>query len=159
MDLHKFTEESQQRAKANKKFIGSLKNRNPRKLDEQFHELHEQVFDEIDCLTCANCCKTTSPVFKDRDIDRLAAHLRMKPGQFIEKYLYLDADQDYVLKNSPCAFLQSDNTCLVYEERPRACREYPHTDRKKMTSLLNLTYKNTLVCPAVLQIIERLKKI
>ncbi len=159
MDLHKFTEESQRKAKGNKKFLSSLKNRNPRKLDEQFHQLHDEVFDEIDCLKCANCCKTTSPVFKDRDIDRLAAHLRIKPGEFIEKYLFLDSDHDYVLKSSPCAFLQPDNTCIVYDERPRACREYPHTDRKKMTSLLNLTYKNTLVCPAVLQIIERLKKI
>ena len=158
MDLNKFKDDSQNRSKENKKFINSLKNRNPRKLDDQFHELHEEVFEEIDCLACANCCKTTSPIFRDKDIERLASHFRIKPGEFIDKYLHLDNDQDYVLNSSPCPFLMDDNYCSVYEDRPRACREYPHTDRKKMTGILNLTYKNTLVCPAVLEIVERLKR-
>ena len=127
-------------------------------MDDQFHELHEEVFEEIDCLACANCCKTTSPIFRDKDIERLASHFRIKPGEFIDKYLHLDNDQDYVLNSSPCPFLMDDNYCSVYEDRPRACREYPHTDRKKMTGILNLTYKNTLVCPAVLEIVERLKR-
>ncbi|MEQ8574383.1 MAG: YkgJ family cysteine cluster protein, partial [Fulvivirga sp.] len=105
-----------------------------------------------------NCCKTTSPIFKDRDIDRLAAHLKMKPGDFIEQYLHLDGENDYVLNVAPCPFLMDDNTCSVYEHRPRACREYPHTDRKKMAGILSLTYKNTMVCPAVLEIVERMKK-
>lgn len=158
MDLNKFKDDSQNRSKENKKFINSLKNKNPRKLDDQFHELHEEVFEEIDCLACANCCKTTSPIFRDKDIERLASHFRIKPGEFIDKYLHLDNDQDYVLNSSPCPFLMDDNYCSVYEDRPRACREYPHTDRKKMTGILNLTYKNTLVCPAVLEIVERLKR-
>ncbi|MEQ9169155.1 MAG: YkgJ family cysteine cluster protein, partial [Fulvivirga sp.] len=86
------------------------------------------------------------------------AHLKMKPGDFIEQYLHLDGDNDYVLNVAPCPFLMDDNTCSVYEHRPRACREYPHTDRKKMAGILNLTFKNTLVCPAVLEIVERMKK-
>lgn len=83
----------------------------------------------------------------------------MKPGEFIDKYLRIDEDKDYVLKQSPCPFLDSDNYCLVYEDRPNACRDYPHTDRKKMEQILDLTYRNTLVCPAVLEMTERLKKI
>lgn len=159
MDLNKFKDDSQNRSKENKKFLNSLKNKNPRKLDVHFHKLHEEVFEEIDCLDCANCCKTTSPIFRDKDIERLAAHFRIKPGEFIDKYLHLDNDQDYVLNSSPCPFLMDDNYCSVYEDRPRACREYPHTDRKKMIGILNLTYKNTLVCPAVLEIVERLKNV
>ena len=159
MDLNKFKDDSQNRSKENKKFLNSLKNKNPRKLDDHFHDLHKEVFEEIDCLDCANCCKTTSPIFKDKDIERLASHFRIKPGEFIDKYLHLDNDQDYVLNFSPCPFLMDDNYCSVYEDRPRACREYPHTDRKKMTGILNLTYKNTLVCPAVLEIVERLKNV
>lgn len=159
MNLGKFIEESKNRSKENKKFLNSLKRKNPRKLDDQFHGLHEQVFSEMDCLTCANCCKTTSPIFKDRDIERLASHFRIKPGEFISKYLHLDSEQDYVLNSSPCPFLMEDNTCSVYEHRPRACREYPHTNRKKMSGILNLTYRNTMVCPAVLEIVERLKKL
>ncbi|QSE96173.1 YkgJ family cysteine cluster protein [Fulvivirga lutea] len=159
MDLNKFREESKNRSKQNKKFLSSLKNKNPRLLDDGFHQLHDEVFEEIDCLECANCCKTTSPIFRDKDIERLASHFRIKPGEFIEKYLHLDSDNDYVLNSAPCPFLGVDNYCTVYEARPKACREYPHTDRKKMTGILSLTYKNTLVCPAVLEIVERIKKI
>jgi uncharacterized protein len=64
-----------------------------------------------------------------------------------------------VLKSSPCAFLGADNYCSIYEARPRACREYPHTNRKKMHQILDLTMRNTQVCPAVLQIVERLEKV
>jgi hypothetical protein len=82
----------------------------------------------------------------------------MRPGEFTDKYLKIDEDNDFVLRSAPCPFLDEDNHCRVYESRPRACREYPHTDRKKMTQLLELTYKNTLVCPAVLEIVDRLSK-
>lgn len=157
MDLKRFQEVAGNQAAENRKFLLSLKRKDPRKVDEAFHDLHEAVFEEIDCLTCANCCKTTSPIFYPTDIDRLAKALRMKPGDFIEKYLRIDEDKDYVLQFSPCPFLGADNYCSVYEDRPRACREYPHTDRKKMVQILELTYKNTLVCPAVLEIVDRLK--
>ena len=159
MDLARFTQESKAQSKENRKYLASLKNKDPRKVDAAFHEQHEEVFAQTDCLTCANCCKTTSPIFTDRDIERLAAHYKMKPGAFIERYLHLDAEQDYVLNSAPCPFLQPDNTCAHYEERPRACREYPHTDRKRMVGILDVTYRNTLVCPAVLSIVERLKQL
>ncbi|MCI0750687.1 MAG: YkgJ family cysteine cluster protein [Flammeovirgaceae bacterium] len=136
-----------------------LKKKDARKVDEVFHQMHDAVFEETDCLTCANCCKTTSPIFYQTDIERVAKFLRMKPGDFVEKYLKIDEDKDYVLKSSPCPFLDQDNYCTVYEDRPKACREYPHTHRKKMVQIMDLTYKNTLVCPAVLEIVERLKKV
>ncbi len=83
----------------------------------------------------------------------------MKPGDFIDAYLRVDEEDDYVLKSAPCPFLGADNHCSVYDDRPKACREYPHTDRKKMVQIMDLTYKNTLVCPAVFEIVERLKKL
>jgi uncharacterized protein len=159
VDLKTFTNISKNKAVENKKFLQSLKKKDPRKLDDAFHQLHEEVFAEIDCLTCANCCKTTSPIFYQTDIERVAKSLRMKPGDFIEKYLRVDEDKDYVLKSSPCPFLDSENYCSVYEDRPKACREYPHTNRKKMVQIMDLTYKNTLVCPAVLEMVERLKRV
>lgn len=136
-----------------------LKKRDPRKVDDAFHEIHDAVFEEIDCLTCANCCKTTSPIFYQTDIERVAKALRMKPGAFITTYLRIDEDKDYVLKSSPCPFLDENNYCKVYNDRPKACREYPHTNRKKMVQIMDLTAKNTKVCPAVFEIVERLKKI
>lgn len=158
MDLEHFREASKKNSVENKKFLLNLKKKNPRKVDDAFHQTHEEVFEEIDCLTCANCCKTTSPIFYQTDIDRVSKALRMKPGDFISKYLRVDEDQDYVLTSAPCPFLDSDNYCMVYEDRPKACREYPHTNRKKMVQIMELTHKNTLVCPAVLEIVERLKK-
>jgi Fe-S-cluster containining protein len=159
IDLNRFKEISKNKSEENKKFLHRLKKQDARKTDSAFHKAHEEVFAETDCLTCANCCKTTSPIFYQTDIERASKFLRIKPGDFIEKYLRVDEDKDYVLKSSPCAFLGSDNYCSIYESRPKACREYPHTDRKKMVQILDLTYKNTLVCPAVLEMVERLKKI
>ncbi len=159
MDLNAHTKKANQLRSENEKFYKRLKQRPPKNLDELFHDLHDEVFNEIDCLSCANCCKTTSPIFYERDIERAAKALRMKPGDFFEKYLKIDEDRDAVLKQAPCPFLGSDNYCSIYEHRPNACREYPHTDRKKMEQILPLTFKNTIVCPAVLEITERLKKL
>lgn len=158
-DLDRFKKQAEVKSKENKKFLLGLKKRDARALDNQFHSLHDEVFRETDCLTCANCCKTTSPIFYQTDIERASKALRIKPGQFVEQYLRIDEDKDYVLKSSPCPFLNSDNYCKIYEDRPKACREYPHTNRKKMIQVLDLAYKNTLVCPAVLEIVERLKSI
>ena len=108
----------------------------------------------MDCLTCANCCKTTSPIFRDADIRRIAKHLRIKESQLIQNYLKMDEESDYVLQKSPCTFLGADNKCDIYEVRPLACREYPHTDRKNMIQILELTVENTLICPAVARIVK-----
>ncbi|MBL7844175.1 MAG: YkgJ family cysteine cluster protein [Cyclobacteriaceae bacterium] len=159
MDLTSFNNKAQRFSKENKTLLTGLKKKDSRKVDEIFHQLHDEVFEEIDCLTCANCCKTTSPIFYQTDIERVAKALRMKPGDFIEKYLRIDEDKDYVLKSSPCPFLDADNYCRIYNDRPKACREYPHTDRKKMIQIMDLTHKNTLVCPAVLEMVERLKQV
>jgi uncharacterized protein len=136
--------------------LKKLKKVNTSKLDNQFHDAHVSVFKKMDCLSCANCCKTTSPIFRDVDVKRLAKHLRMDESKFITSYLRMDEDSDLVLKQSPCAFLNSDNTCQVYEYRPLACREYPHTDRKNMYQILDLTRKNMEVCPAVVEVVQKI---
>jgi Fe-S-cluster containining protein len=159
MDLDRFRDQAKNKSAENKKFLNGLKKKDPRKVDDAFHSMHDEVFEEVDCLTCANCCKTTSPIFYQTDIERVAKSLRMKPGDFIETYLRIDDDKDYVLKSSPCPFLDSDNYCKVYDDRPKACREYPHTNRKKMVQIMELTHKNALVCPAVFEMVERLKNL
>lgn len=158
MEYKKDIERALSNKKSNKKLVQKLKKLPDKKVDQYFHQQHQDVFNEIDCLACANCCKTTSPIFRDIDIRRLAKRLRIKPVDFIEKYLHLDHEKDYVLQQSPCAFLQEDNKCSVYEDRPLACREYPHTNRKKMKQILNLTLKNTEICPAVGRIFDNLNK-
>ena len=159
MDLLRFRELAANKKAEYRKFLLGLKKADPRKLDNAFHRLHNEVFQEIDCLACANCCKTTSPIFYPTDIERAAKALRMKPGEFMDQYLRVDEDKDFVLKTAPCPFLGDDNYCRIYDDRPKACREYPHTDRKKMVQIMDLTAKNTQVCPAVFEMVERLKKI
>lgn len=158
MDLNAFSNKTKKKNPELKKFLEQLKRKKVRDLDYIFQDAHEEAFEKIDCLTCANCCKTTSPIFTDKDVVRLAKRLRMSASDFIATYLRVDEDSDYVLKEAPCAFLGPDNYCSVYDDRPNACRDYPHTDRKNMFQILDLTYRNTLVCPAALQIVEEVKK-
>ena len=158
MEVDKELERARHERKANKKWASRVRARPPRDLDAQFHEEHAAAFARIDCLDCANCCKTTSPIFRDVDIDRLARHLGIRPAELVERYLHLDAEGDYVLNTAPCPFLGPDNYCSVYAARPRACREYPHTDRKNMLAILPLTVRNTLVCPAVARIVRSLRE-
>lgn len=144
--------------KENKKFFAKLRKKPPKHLDLQMQELHEEEFKRTDCLTCANCCKTTGPLFTNKDIERIAKHFRQKPVQFIETYLRVDEDNDHVLKEVPCTFLGEDNYCSIYEVRPKACREYPHTDRKDFHKISNITLNNTAICPAAYNIVEEMKK-
>jgi len=149
---------AQHKQKENKAFLNKLKKKKNIKIDDIVHQLHEEVFEYVDCLECANCCGNISPIIIDKDIERLAKNFRIKPSKFIEEHLYMDHENDYVYKKTPCPFLLDDNYCMVYENRPRACREYPHTDRKRFHQILNLSLKNTFVCPAVYIIVERLKE-
>jgi len=139
--------------KRNFRRLSKTKSRN---LDDIFHSEHDSVFKKMDCLTCANCCKTTSPIFRDTDIRRISKFLKLKESQFINNFLKIDEDQDYVLKSSPCSFLGDDNYCNIYVVRPLACREYPHTDRKNMFQILDLTAQNSKICPAVSRIVQKI---
>jgi uncharacterized protein len=159
LGLETLKDRAVQKSGESQKLFSKLKRSKPKDLDKTFHVLHDEVFEKVDCLECANCCKTTSPIYYQQDIERVAKALRMKVPEFIAQYLHIDSDGDYVLKKAPCPFLSGDNTCIIYESRPTACREYPHTDRKRMYQVLDLTLKNTGVCPAVFQIVENLKKV
>ena len=134
------------------KSFKKLNKKKHNKVDQVFHELHEKAFEEIDCLSCANCCKTTSPIFRDVDVKRISKKLKMSQVNFEKTYLKKDMDGDWVLQSTPCTFLNQDNTCFIYDFRPQACREYPHTNRKRIVSILDLTLKNMEICPAVAKI-------
>lgn len=150
---------AKEKQKENKEFFKKLKKKPPKQLDYIMQELHEEEFERTDCLECANCCKTTGPLFTDKDIERIAKSFRQKPQQFIDQYLRIDEDNDYVLQSVPCTFLAADNYCLIYDVRPKACREFPHTDRKKFQQISNLTMKNVAICPAAYNIVEDMKKL
>ncbi|WP_339716192.1 YkgJ family cysteine cluster protein [uncultured Kriegella sp.] len=156
--IKKLPKRAREKHAENKKFFMKLKKKPPKNLDYVMQELHENEFERTDCLNCANCCKTTGPLFTRADIERISKYLRLKPQQFIEKFLRIDEDRDYVLQELPCPFLDNDNYCGIYEERPKACREFPHTDRKKFHQISNITLKNVAICPAAFNIVEEMKK-
>ncbi|GHC61458.1 hypothetical protein SAMN05421855_106106 [Ulvibacter litoralis] len=141
-----------------KKFFNTLKKKPPKHLDVLMQELHDDEFERTDCLTCANCCKTTGPLFTDKDVARIAKHFRMKEQKFIETYLRVDEDNDFVLQQVPCTFLGADNYCSIYDVRPKACGEFPHTNRKKFQQITDLTLQNVAICPAAYNIVEEMKK-
>jgi len=139
-----------------KQYAQFLKRCEQRKVLRQLPELHEEAFERIHCLDCANCCKNHSPRFKIPDIKRIAKFLGMKEGEFIQHYLRLDEDNDYVNQQQPCPFLESDHTCRIYEVRPSDCARYPYTDEDVLLKREALTLKNSEVCPAVFYILEKL---
>lgn len=155
--LNNLPDKASKERKANKKFFAKLRKKPPKNLDLIMQDLHDETFDEINCLECANCCKTTGPLFTGKDVDRIAKFLKMKPKDFENKYLQVDEENDLVLKSLPCSFLAEDNKCLIYDVRPKACAEFPHTDRKKFHQISHLTLKNVVICPAAFEIVEKMK--
>ena len=146
-----------ERQKAFRQMARRIKRKRLRDLDDTMQQLHDEAFQEVDCLECANCCKTTGPLFTDKDISRLARRFRIKPADFEAQYLKQDEDGDLVLQKLPCPFLEEDNRCSVYEDRPKACREYPHTDRRRQLQIIDLTVRNAKICPAVYDMLVRLE--
>ena len=155
--LQQLSTEAKDKHIENKKYFEKLKKKVPKNLDYIMKDLHDNEFKKTNCLDCANCCKTTGPLFTTADVERISKHLRQKPQQFINQYLRIDEDRDYVLQTVPCQFLDQDNTCFIYDVRPKACREFPHTDRKKFNQITDITLKNVAICPAAFNIVEKMK--
>jgi len=121
-------------------------------------DLDEEAFEKVNCLDCAACCRNYSPRFKTPDIKRIARVLDMKEGAFIEKYLLLDEDGDYVVNSKPCPFLGADNYCSIYESRPSDCARFPYTSEDVLLKRPQLTQKNSTFCPIVYFVLENLIK-
>ncbi|MBM4292932.1 MAG: YkgJ family cysteine cluster protein [Deltaproteobacteria bacterium] len=144
--------------KRRKVVFRKLRALDPKPLAEAAAEEHAAVFARVRCGDCARCCQTISPIFTDRDIPKVARAVGLRPAEFTERYLRLDEDHDYVLKGSPCPFLGDDKSCMIYDDRPKACREYPHTDSPRQRQLLDLTERNVEVCPAAYEVVERVAR-
>ncbi|HEY1021425.1 MAG TPA: YkgJ family cysteine cluster protein [Flavisolibacter sp.] len=123
---------------------------------KQLPSLHEEAFAKVDCLQCAACCKNYSPRFKTPDVKRISKHLGMKESAFIETYLRVDEDGDFVVKATPCPFLGADNFCSIYDVRPSDCSRFPYTDEDVIIKRQNLTLKNSTFCPITFYVLDRL---
>jgi hypothetical protein len=139
-----------------KKYRQFLQRADKNKVLKKLPGFHEEAFEKIDCLLCANCCKNYSPRFKTPDIKRISKQLKMRESDFIEKYLRVDEDDDFVVKTKPCPFLGADNYCSIYEDRPSDCRRFPYTDEDVFIKRKELTLKNSSFCPITYYVLERL---
>jgi Fe-S-cluster containining protein len=148
-------------SESNRKRIDLIvdKARKDKRIDDKINNVHDKVFEVVDCLKCANCCKTTGPLLTSMDIGKLSRRLKIAEKDFFNRYLRVDEDGDFVFQSMPCPFLGSDNYCSVYEDRPKACRAFPHTDQKGQMDIMHLTRKNAKICPAVSQIFQQLVKL
>lgn len=151
--LKNWRKKSSERFKLYKHFLSRT---HKNQLHHKLADLHDEAFERVDCLTCAECCKNYSPRFKTPDIKRISKVLSMKESNFIESYLKIDDEGDYVLQSTPCAFLESNNRCSIYEHRPSDCRRFPYTDEDVFVKRQQLTLKNITFCPAAYYVIERL---
>jgi uncharacterized protein len=151
--LTNWLKKSGERKKIYKQFLERVSKNFVLKHQEVFHD---EAFAKIDCLQCANCCKNYSPRFKTPDVKRISKHLRMKESVFIETYLKVDEEGDYVVKSLPCPFLGSDNYCQIYDERPSDCHRFPYTDEDVLVKRPQLTLKNTTFCPITYYVVEKL---
>ena len=127
--------------------------------DLKIQALHDEISDRTNCLECANCCRSLGPRITDKDVEKMGKALRMKPVDVVSRYLRVDEDGDMVFRSMPCPFLGDDNYCAIYESRPKACLEYPHTDRKKFFQIYKLSVKNASTCPIVYEVMEGIQEL
>lgn len=153
LSLENWKAKSQQNKK---KYSNTLKKAEVRKVVKALPDLHEEAFEQVNCLDCAACCKNYSPRFKTPDIKRISRHLSMKESVFISTFLKIDDEGDYVLQETPCPFLEQNNTCSIYEVRPSDCSRFPYTDEDVFIKRQKLTLKNAEFCPAVYYVLEKL---
>ena len=151
--LHNWQKKSREKQK---QFKSVLERTDRNRLLRQLPQLHEEAFERVDCLQCAACCKNYSPRFKTPDVKRISKHMGMKESVFIDTYLRVDEDGDFVVKASPCPFLGADNFCSIYDVRPSDCVRFPYTDEDVMIKRQKLTLKNSTFCPITYYVLDRL---
>jgi Fe-S-cluster containining protein len=127
-----------------------------RRLNTMVQETTAEVWQQIDCRTCANCCRTQQPTFSRPEVQRIAAYLGLSVEEVRARYLTSDAESGkYITRELPCPFLDG-NLCSIYEVRPAVCANYPHLHRN-FRSRLWQAIDNAAVCPIVYNVLERLK--
>lgn len=139
------------------RLLQKLKRERSHIMDEVVCDLDRQTFERIDCMDCANCCKTTPALILQTDMDRIASYLNISVGEFLKTYVEMDEDGDFVTKGQPCPFLRDDNACRIYEVRPAACADYPHTASAGIMRNSQALLENTAICPAAFRIVERME--
>ena len=139
-------------------FLGKIEKNTPRGLDNIAEKVDKEVWEEVDCLTCANCCKSMTPTFTKQDLVRISAHFKQTPDEFKEKWLHKDKNGDWMNTRTPCQFLdKKTNMCSIYSIRPADCAGFPHLAKKKMVEYIDVHKQNVEYCPATYKMVEKMQ--
>ncbi len=154
--LRSWQRKNAQSTAENKDIVKRLKRKKGKQLDKLADEVHNEVFSKIDCLDCAGCCSGIPPIVTKADVTRISKTFGMKPAEFEAQYLTVDEDGDTVMNTTPCPFLLEDRKCMIYDIRPKACRQFPHTNDLDFSKNMKLHAMNATICPGVFHILRRL---
>lgn len=160
IDLKAFAIKAEEKKKAFRRFITKCEKKPPKNLNSLAIETDKEVWQEIDCTSCANCCKKMTPTFTPKDIKRASTFLHMTPAAFKAKWLVKEKqDKDWVNRHQPCQFLDlSTNLCTIYEARPNDCAGFPHLAKQKVKDYMHIHRQNMMYCPATYRFVELLKQ-
>lgn len=158
VNLRSFRQKVRHNKQSLKSFLSRISKNPPRGLDKITFAVEKEVWNEIDCLSCANCCKTMSPTYTKPDIRRISRHFAQTPEEFTKQWLRKDRSGDLMNKTEPCQFLNlEDNKCSIYAIRPLDCSGFPHLPKKKMVDYMHVHKQNIQYCPATYKLVEKMQ--
>lgn len=159
INLHNFKRKVEKNKRRLRLVLSKVKKKAPLHLDQLAEKIDKEVWQEVNCLSCANCCKVMTPTFTVQDIKRISAHLGQTSKAFKDQWLLKDKNQDWTNKINPCQFLElKTNRCRIYEVRPADCSGFPHLAKKKMVDYIHVHKQNIEYCPATYAMVEKLEK-
>src|SRR5437763_118401 len=71
--------------------------------DRILRRIAQDIEEQIDCTACANCCKLATVRVSERDVERLARHLRIPAARVLADYTVESATEGRMLRRDPAA--------------------------------------------------------
>ena len=115
----------------------------------------QEAESQMDCLTCGACCRDNTVPVTANEGKRLAKRLGISLEEFKSTYLRSELDGEPAIEAQPCPFLK-DNTCSVYEDRPKVCQGYPYVGGDVPSRTIGII-ERAETCPIIFDMLERLK--
>ena len=157
INLEEIKQQSEIKSEENKRFQSFIKSFPNLEIDEKVLKLNDTISKQIDCMLCANCCKTLHPAVTHEESKSLAKELKMDAAEFAASFLTADELENINhFKQSPCIFLK-EKKCSYYNVRPASCADYPHLTKPNFKYRLRSVMNNYTLCPIVFNVVEQLK--
>ena len=128
-------------------------------VERRLKAISQEIENEIDCQSCANCCRVATVTLKPKDIDALRHALHMRKADFLRDCTE-ENEEGTILKRTEtgCVFLEG-NLCSIYEDRPPTCRDFPHLAHGdgSLVSRMWQMPDRAVYCPIVYNSLEAFK--